>query len=358
MSSVPITVLMTVYNGAKFLHKAIDSVLAQTHADFEFLIVDDKSTDNSLEILRSYTDPRVRIIANPANIGQTCSLNVGLHQARGKYIARMDADDMAYPDWLMVQMRVMMQYPTCAVLSPRAALIDVHDKVHKTLNTPLKEQDIMLKSLFASPINHVGSLMKKEIIIDAGGYDERYKIVADYALWCKLLAEGIRIVNHKQILVAVRTHANSISVMEADNRVMKEMVEVYQSNIAFWTKRAWDPVQLMAIWRLVYTPDVLPLYDFQEAMKLFRSMFVALDLPCVPYYLKQEETIFLKRIWNFILKQDFENVRATANSYMQVRGISNVFVLIWALSFCGAALSLLLTWYRYCLGLLAHRKAA
>ena len=92
-----VSVLMTVYNGGKYLRQALGSVLGQSYRDFEFLIVDDGSTDGSRAVLESCRDPRVRIMCNPSNMGQTRSLNIGLRAAKGTFVARMDADDVALP---------------------------------------------------------------------------------------------------------------------------------------------------------------------------------------------------------------------------------------------------------------------
>jgi len=91
---------MTVFNGGQYLRRSVQSVLDQTNRDFEFLIVDDASTDNSLELIKSFDDDCIHIYPNEENIGQAKSLNVGLKLAKGKYIARIDADDIAFPKWL------------------------------------------------------------------------------------------------------------------------------------------------------------------------------------------------------------------------------------------------------------------
>src|SRR4051812_9611665 len=91
-STPEITVLMSVYNGALYVRQSIESILNQTFTDFEFLIVNDASKDATLEILKSYTDPRIKIITNAQNLGLIKSLNLGLREARGKYVARMDHD--------------------------------------------------------------------------------------------------------------------------------------------------------------------------------------------------------------------------------------------------------------------------
>ena len=99
-----VTVLMTVYDGKNYLHEAIESVLCQTFNDLEFLIIDDASTDNSVEIINSYNDSRIKLLINDNNIGQTASLNIGLSRAQGEYIARFDQDDVCLPKRLEEQL--------------------------------------------------------------------------------------------------------------------------------------------------------------------------------------------------------------------------------------------------------------
>src|SRR5690606_20575239 len=109
MDEVKITVLMCVYNGQRYLREAIDSILNKTYSDFEFLIVDDGSTDDTLKILKSYKDSRIKLVLNDNNIGLTKSLNKGLMLAKGEYIARMDADDISVKNRLLAQLNFMQQ---------------------------------------------------------------------------------------------------------------------------------------------------------------------------------------------------------------------------------------------------------
>ncbi|HKQ33129.1 MAG TPA: glycosyltransferase family A protein, partial [Thermodesulfobacteriota bacterium] len=111
-----VTVLMTVYNGEKFLNEAIDGILNQTFRDFEFLIINDGSTDGSREIIKSYKDPRINLVDNESNIGLTASLNRGLSLAGGEYIARQDADDISLPERLEKQISILERNPDIALL--------------------------------------------------------------------------------------------------------------------------------------------------------------------------------------------------------------------------------------------------
>ena len=188
-----VTVLMTVYNGGQYLRSSIESVLNQSFQDFELLIINDCSLDNSLEIIHSYPDPRVVIYSNEKNFGQTRSLNLGLKLARGKYVARMDADDLVFPRWLTELSSFLEQNPETAVVSAKAVVLSSGAKIVRILNTPMCWEEIILKSLTFSPINHVGSLMRKQVVLgEMGGYDESYHVPADFHLWSRLIRQGHR----------------------------------------------------------------------------------------------------------------------------------------------------------------------
>src|SRR5437867_1168505 len=118
-----LTVLMPVYNASKHLREAIESILGQTFTDFEFLIIDDGSTDNSIEIIRSYNDPRIRFLVNEHNLGISATLNKGIELSSTELIARMDADDLSYPDRLQQQYDYFQQYPETVMLSTSVRII-------------------------------------------------------------------------------------------------------------------------------------------------------------------------------------------------------------------------------------------
>src|SRR5690242_18796895 len=138
-----VTVLMTVYNGSKYLRPSLEAILNQTFKDFEFLIINDCSTDDSLEIIRSYNDPRIVIYNNEKNLGQTRSLNVGLEKAKAKYIARMDADDLAYPRWLEEQYQYITSHDV-SVVTTKAAVIDTQGRLKRILNSPDTFEEMLL----------------------------------------------------------------------------------------------------------------------------------------------------------------------------------------------------------------------
>ena len=123
-----VTVLMPVYNGEKYLKEAIESILNQTFKDFEFLIINDGSTDNSVKIIQSFNDLRIRLIHNESNIGLIKTLNKGLKLSNGKYIARMDCDDVSLPKRLSVQINFMEKHPEIGVCGSWVKIIGLEQK--------------------------------------------------------------------------------------------------------------------------------------------------------------------------------------------------------------------------------------
>ncbi len=208
-----VTVLMSVHNGEQFLHEAIDSILSQTFTDFELLAFDDCSTDQSLSILRSYAeaDPRVRVTANPQNLGLTKTLNLGLSMARGTYIARMDADDVSLPNRLEKQMAFLEAHPAVAVLGACGQVIDESGHPIRKLTLPIAVPDIKERLLHGNCLIHTSVVIRADVMRDAEGYSEKHPYAQDYELWLRL-AERVGIANLPDVLVNCRAHAGQVSI--------------------------------------------------------------------------------------------------------------------------------------------------
>jgi len=183
MGKPRISVIMSVYNGEKYLKQSIESILKQTFADFELIIVDDGSTDNSFTIIRGYDDDRIRVIRNKARIGLTRSLNKALRRARGEYIARQDADDISLPRRFEEQIRFFERHPKTVLLGTSVYLIDEEGKIVGKRIIPAEASKALLE---ANVIFH-GSIMFKRMVIDKiGGYNELFKYSQDYELWLRV----------------------------------------------------------------------------------------------------------------------------------------------------------------------------
>ena len=206
--SPAITVLMPVYNGAKYLNESIDSILNQTFSDFEFLIIDDESTDDSVKIIKSYDDPRIKLIVNKKNIGQSATLNKGLELARGKYIARMDQDDISMPERLKKQMEFMDECPNIGVCGSWIQHFGKYDYL-----TPLELDDdsIKIKLLTNQNLAHPAVMIRKSTLVKYQlNYDPTFTIAMDYDLWVRMF-EYCSFANLPEPLLKYRTHKNQKS---------------------------------------------------------------------------------------------------------------------------------------------------
>ena len=203
-----VTVLMPVYNGAVHLREAIDSILNQTYRDFEFLIIDDGSQDNSVEVVQSYEDPRIRLIRNEANIGLPATLNKGIRLARGEYIARMDGDDAALPERLERQVAFLDLHPEIGMVGAWLTLLHDHDV---WFCYPEHHDYLKCLLLFRNYVGHPTVTMRREVLLLHNiGYDETMWHAEDYDLWIRLSFKT-RLHNMPEILHRYRIHGGSVS---------------------------------------------------------------------------------------------------------------------------------------------------
>jgi len=184
-STPRVTVLMSVYNAEAFLRAAIDSILAQTFQDFEFLIINDGSKDKSLKIIKSYNDSRIRLISR-ANKGLTYSLNEGLGLAHGEYIARQDADDISVPERLAKEVAYLDNHPRVGLVGSNYTHMDARGKTSITTNVFTHPDDLKVCLILCNQYGHGSVMMRRSALDQAGNYDKRVGYVEDYDLWIRL----------------------------------------------------------------------------------------------------------------------------------------------------------------------------
>ena len=186
-----VTVLMATFNDAAFLPEAARSILAQTFAEFEFLIIDDASTDETSRYLGNVQDPRVRVIRNDSNQGLTRSLKRGIELARGSFIARLDADDVALPGRLEQQIHFMEKHPEVAILGGACLLVDEAGKPFAIQRQPENDLTIRWTSLLTNPFVHSTVMLRRHALREHGlNYNEAFDTSQDYDLWTRLLRHG------------------------------------------------------------------------------------------------------------------------------------------------------------------------
>lgn len=209
-----ITVLMSVYNGEKYLRKAIESILNQTYGNFEFLIINDGSTDSSAKIVHSYQDSRIHFINNHKNIGLTKSLNKGLALAKGEYIARQDADDISNLKRFEKQVNYLERNSEVVLLGTQARIINSKGFVSKIPNfrkLPTNEISIRWYCMINNPFIHSSIMIRRKIIWgEYGGYNNSFITSQDYELWSRIVYTHV-CRNLKESLVDFRWHRKNIS---------------------------------------------------------------------------------------------------------------------------------------------------
>ncbi len=209
-SSPTISVIMSVYNGELYLAEAIESILHQTFTDFEFIIIDDGSTDKTKEIISSFSDRRIKVIENKKNIGLSTSLNKGASIARGKYLARMDADDISLPERLAIQTEFLEAHPEIGLVGCNANVIDEHGTVFRTFYMPQTNALIRWNMCFRTPFIHPTVVIRKEFLEHVRGYDDSILYSQDRDLWQRL-SSFTSFANLPDILFHYRNYATNVS---------------------------------------------------------------------------------------------------------------------------------------------------
>jgi len=216
-----VSVVMPVYNGEKYLNEAIDSVLNQTFSDFEFIIINDCSSDNTEDIIKSYNDDRIIYIKNDVNLGVALSLNKGLDAAQGEYIVRLDADDICLPERLRVQVEYMDAHKNVDVCGSASESFDENGVLF--YGFPSKEIEMLkIDLIFSSSICHPTVIMRRSTLERNGyRYDNNFNKVEDYHLWVRMLNDNCVITNTHDLLLRHRIHNEQVTDILTDDMYQK-----------------------------------------------------------------------------------------------------------------------------------------
>jgi len=232
-ASPQVTVLMPVYNGAEYLAESIETILAQTLREFEFLIIDDGSKDDSRAILEQYAarDRRIRLVAQE-NMGLAATLNKGLGLARAEFVARQDQDDLSAPTRLEKQLAYLRAHPECALLGTRASIMEGRTATDRAHDHPASNAVLKLDLLFNNPFVHSSVMLRRERVLALGGYctDRSRQPPEDYELWARI-GRAARVANLPERLLVYREAARSMS-RTGENPFQANMVLLAAENIA------------------------------------------------------------------------------------------------------------------------------
>ena len=245
-----ISVVLPVYNVAPYIKEAIDSILNQTIQDFEIIVIDDCSTDKTIEIVNSYKDDRIKIIAKDKNKGLIDSLNIGFKAAKGKYIARMDGDDISDSKRFEKQLQILENNPEIKVCGSWLQAFGNDDKIIKHK----EKHEQILVNMMAHCSMSLGSVMLDRVWVEGEYFDENKKHVEDYDFWSKVIWKG-KFHNIQEVLYHYRIHTNQVSSTYND------------------IQRKGDvPIKLVFFKKLKYNQDVFK-DTFLEKMFLQKEFF-------------------------------------------------------------------------------------
>ncbi len=291
-----VTVLMPVYNGEKYLKDAIQSILQQTYTNFELLIINDGSTDTSVAIIKSFTDPRIRLLENPTNLGFAATLNRGIKESQGIYIARIDADDIAMPLRLQKQVAYLDNHADVGLIGSAASVIDETDKLNGvTWRSNASSEEIPVILLFHNYFTH-SSVMVRKNALPEDGYRNEFRPAEDYDLWIRI-AQKWKLKNLPEVLVHYRINtlgmtqtedsAKSLHVNEIVTRELQtlgitpspEELTIHRTNFGYTGLHIHEFVQNRIAWfqKLVASNNQTKLFPQGTFKKvLIKKLFMTL----------------------------------------------------------------------------------
>jgi glycosyltransferase involved in cell wall biosynthesis len=248
-----VSVFMPVYNAEQYLNECIDSILKQSFTEFEFVIVNDGSTDRSAEVIKAYSDPRIRFIENPQNLGLIASLNIGLEICKGEYIVRMDQDDISLPQRIEKQVRFMDENPEYGLIG--CWFEDFGENIeNKVVRYSSDDTHIRIRHLYQTHIAHPTAVIRKSVIDQFNlRFNPEFVHGEDYAFWVAISAY-CKLSNYPEMLVRKRDHPRNISNKYAQiqrdtcarvklGQFAKMGVEISREEIELYTRFAnpdWD----------------------------------------------------------------------------------------------------------------------
>lgn len=283
-----ISVIMSVYNGERHLSEAIESIICQTYTEFELIIINDGSLDKTVDVIKSFSDPRIVFLENKNNIGLAASLNKGILEAKGGYIVRMDADDVSLPNRLQLQYEFMQNNPDITVCGSSLVIYDSPDNQWKP---PCTHEEINVRMLFECCLYHPSVIFRKDDVMDgSGGYDATFSCSQDYDLWQRLSrVSTIRFANLAEPLIRYRVYTD---IDRSDYKFkQKELAKIIKNNYLKQLE-IYPSAQDYSYHQLFACFDIksFEITDLEKYSKWLDKIAMANDKHCIfpPFYLRQE----------------------------------------------------------------------
>lgn len=279
-----ISVIMPVYNTVSYLESSIRSILSQTFQNFEFIIIDDASTDDSLKIIEQFEDERICLIKNKINAGNYACRNQGMNIAKGKYIAVMDSDDIAMPHRLEAQVN-------CLEINEDILAVGAQFFSDRGLsNKPNDYEMIKVWLMKNNALLHPSLLIRKEVMLKVGGYDEAYTFSSDYDLVCKIALIG-KIINLPDVLMNYTIRKDQISIQNhSEQAAFADQVRLkYMRDIGFKLSGSEQEIYTKLMNRLSLSDTEMKKYNLLiDELKRINSKMLFLDESILDYLLKDD----------------------------------------------------------------------
>ncbi|MEM4406818.1 MAG: glycosyltransferase [Candidatus Methanomethylicaceae archaeon] len=269
-----VSVIMSVHNGEVFLEQAIDSVLGQSFQEFEFVIVDDASTDRTWDICAECAvyDHRIILLRNSNNIGLTQSLNRAIEVSKGEYIARQDADDISVSSRLEKQVQFLGENPDVGVVGTWVAYVDEKGKITGYWRPPTSPEVIKWNLLFGTCVAHPSVIMRKQLILKER-YNPTYRYAQDYDLWLRL-SKKTKIANIPEILYMRRVHPRTISLMHGQEQ-KQAVVDIMRKKLTSLLKVAIKEREVMILEGAITQKKMRTRQELRTLIKLIIRVYRA-----------------------------------------------------------------------------------
>jgi glycosyltransferase involved in cell wall biosynthesis len=256
-----ITVILPTYNCEKFINECIDSILTQTYPNFELLIIDDCSTDNTVNLIKQYKDERIKLTVKEKNTGYTDSLNWGIENANGEYIARMDGDDVCLPTRFEEQVKVMIENPKVSICGSWAKVLGTDGYI----KVPETNEQVFKRFLFQNAIVHPSLMFRKEVFSNYK-YERDFEPAEDFYLWTKLIFD-YDFYNIQKPLLLYRKHETNVS----KRREKQQKEKALEAMFNFYGKISKNAEILDFKTFLAYNSN-FNLIDFLKIYKLYKGL--------------------------------------------------------------------------------------
>jgi len=290
-----ITALMPVYNGEEYLREAIESILSQSFEDFEFLIINDGSTDSSVKIIKSYSDPRIRLVSNQENVGIAGSLNKGIKFARGEYIARMDSDDISLPKRFERQAGFLDRNPNIGIAGSWMKTFGGRKRI--ILAHPCNPEMVRIFFLFDSPLAHPTVMMRSEFLKkNSLWYEAEFSRVEDYRLWTRA-SKYFSISNVPNVLLLHREHEKNISKVYFDTQ--REQGDLVRMNMLSQNLSIRPSEEELMLHNIIHRPPDYSMSEYLKKEEMWLSKLVDQNNK-LKYYKEPYFSAFISLRWFWI----------------------------------------------------------